>query len=107
MIKSLSGAQCLHPAGRVQVLPEADRLVALEGPDMDERNVQMFAGPLGDPPVAADDDDGCARVQALVRLGRELAPPLLLAEVEDVPPHLLQPAVEPAVRQALGLVPLD
>ena len=48
MIKSavsidLSGPQSLHPPGRIEELPEADRLVALEGPDMDERNVQLFA----------------------------------------------------------------
>ena len=52
MIKSavsidLSGSQSLDPTGRIEELPEADRLVALAGPDMDERNVQLFAGSLG------------------------------------------------------------
>ena len=34
-----------RPTRRVQELTEANRLVAAHGPDMDERDVQLFAGP--------------------------------------------------------------
>jgi quercetin dioxygenase-like cupin family protein len=74
---------------------------------MDERNVKLFASFLRNSPVAADHDDVRAGVEELVGLGGELVPPLVVERIEDVSPHLGEPAVEAAVGQSLGLVPLD
>lgn len=74
---------------------------------MDERHVQLFAGLFADPPVATDHHDLVTGVEKLVRDGGEVVPPLVVQRVEDVPSNLVEAVVEPTVRQALSLMPLD
>jgi hypothetical protein len=107
MIKSGSMLERGHPAGRVQKLPETHRFSLAHTPDVDEGDVELLPGLLGDPAVAAQNDDLGPGVQELVRLGRELVPPLGVERVEDVPPDLVDPPVEAAVGQPLRLVPFD
>jgi quercetin dioxygenase-like cupin family protein len=74
---------------------------------MDEGHVELFARGLRDPSVAAHDDHFRPGIEEFLGIGGELVPPLLVERVEDVPTYLVEAAVEPAVRQTLGLVPFD
>ena len=74
---------------------------------MDEGDVELVAGLFGRSAVAPEDNDLASGVEELVRLGRELVPPLGVERVEDVAAHLVDPAVVAAVREALRLAPLD
>ncbi len=74
---------------------------------MDEGDVQLFARPLGDPPIPTHDDHVRPGIEELLRVGGELVPPLLVERVEDVSTHLAEPAIEPTVWETLGLMPLD